>query len=165
MKTLRSLFQRLRNLLYKEQLDRDFGDELTTHQGKQAGCAESIQTKAGVFRTGTTRFARQKRSEEQVQNEGLHVRKNLTKNQQANEQACHAVIVATDPVQITLRAVLGHQQHDGGAAVERRNGQKIERAKKQIQHERDFENEQEKTGRTGHGVAVKKMENTAGMNA
>ena len=103
--------------------------------------------------------------EEQVQNKRLHVGKNLSKNQQANEQSRHAVIVAANPVEITLRTVFVHEQHDGGAAVEWRDRKKIESAEEQIQHESDFKNYQEKAGRTGHGVKLKEMENTAGMNA
>jgi len=58
MKTLRSLFQRLRNLLYKEQLDRDFGDELTTHlemhieDNERAGMSPEEARRAALLKLG-----------------------------------------------------------------------------------------------------------------
>src|SRR6266704_10984 len=62
----------------------------------------------------------------------------ITKREYSQQQAHHGVTVSPQPVEIALRSGLPHEQHDGRAAVQRRNRQQIERAKKQVERkERD----------------------------
>lgn len=58
MKTLGSLFQRLRSLFYKEQLDRDLNDELTSHlemhieDNERAGMSPEEARRAALLKLG-----------------------------------------------------------------------------------------------------------------
>ena len=77
--------------------------------------------------------------EKQVHDEILDVGKYLTEDNQADEQAGNGKTVAAQPVQVLLCAGFAHEQHDGGAAIEGRNGQKIKSAEQEIHHEHSDE--------------------------
>src|SRR5271166_1045916 len=63
-----------------------------------------------------------KQLEKQVHDEILHVGKDLTEHDQANEKSGDSETVSAEPVEVFLRAGFAHEEHDGGAAIERGNG-------------------------------------------
>ena len=76
-------------------------------------------------------------SKEDAERRPLHDGENPLENDQANEQTGHGETVAANPVEIALGAVLGHENHDAGAAIKWRNREEIEGAEEQIQGKDD----------------------------
>jgi hypothetical protein len=63
----------------------------------------------------------------------LHVGINLSKKQQANQQARHRVAVSPNPIEIPLRAIFRHENHDAGAAIERWDWKEIKSSQQQVE--------------------------------
>lgn len=62
---------------------------------------------------------------------------NVTKNKDAHQQSRHRKAVAAEPAQVALRCLFTHEEQDHRAAVERRNGKKVEGAQQQVQREKN----------------------------
>src|ERR1700732_1175857 len=55
----------------------------------------------------------------------------------SDDQSQHGVPGSVNPIQITVRRVFTHKQHDHGMAVEWWDGKQVKRAQKQVQNEQD----------------------------
>jgi len=69
--------------------------------------------------------------------EVLHRRKDITKDDQADENARHGKSAAANPIEVAAGAIFAHQQHNDGASVEWRNRKKIKYSEKKIQRKED----------------------------
>jgi hypothetical protein len=98
--------------------------------------------------------------EEDAQGEGLDVRIDLAKDDEAYEKARHGKVIAAQPVEITLGAVFVHEKHDAGAAIERRNRKEIKSAEKEIQGEDHKKRNNDKAGSPSDGIAREKVKKT-----
>ena len=67
-----------------------------------------------------------------MRGDGLDRAVDIAKSDDRQQQPHHGVTVPPKPVQIPLGTCLAHEEHDGSAAVERRNRQQIKRAEKQV---------------------------------
>src|SRR6516225_2248305 len=68
--------------------------------------------------------------------EGLDRAINVLEDKQSQHQAKDAVLIAAQPIEVAVGAVLGHEQHDRAAAVERLYREQIECAQQEIERER-----------------------------
>lgn len=90
-------------------------------------------------------------------NECFYRRKNVSKDEQTHKKSWHGECAASDPIHIAASAVFAHEKHDDGAAIERRNREKIENAKKQIEREQDKEGYRGEALLTGVAIQTKKL--------
>ena len=79
----------------------------------------------------------------------------VAEDQEPNKKSGHGETVSTQPIEVAERSTFAHEQHDAGAAVERRDRKKIESAEEQIQREEDKQNAEREVGVAGDGVAMK----------
>src|SRR5437879_7180639 len=94
-----------------------------------------------MFTTGTagratrlpSTIALELASQQIIRGHGFDRAVDITKREYPQQQADHGVTVSPQPIQITLRACLTHEQHDGRAAIQWRNRQQIEGAQKQVE--------------------------------
>src|SRR5260370_13425723 len=77
--------------------------------------------------------------EQVISGDGLDRAVDVTESDDPEQKTDHGIAVPPSPVQIALRTCLAHKEHDGRAAVERGNRQKIERAEKQVEREESAE--------------------------
>lgn len=86
---------------------------------------------------------------------------NPLENDQAYEQTGHGETVAAQPIEIPLGAILGHEDHDAGAAIQWRNRKEIEGAEEKIQGKDDEKGQEDKTGFAGERIVRQEMVGTA----
>ncbi len=104
------------------------------------------------------------RSEEDADYEILDVGKDTLENKEADKQAGHGEAVAAKPIEIFLGSGLAHEKHDDGAAIERRKGEEIEGAEKEIERKEGEEGgEKETVGAVG--LAVEEIHGAAGTKS
>lgn len=81
-------------------------------------------------------------------------------NKESDEKACHGEAVAAEPIEIFLGGGFAHEEHDYGAAIERRERQEIEGAEEKVEGKQGKEyGEKESVGTVG--LAVKEIEGAA----
>src|SRR5260370_12682879 len=79
-----------------------------------------------------------------------------------NDQSQHGVPGLVDPIQITVRRIFTHKQHNHGMAVERWDGKQVKCAEEQVQNEQNAQSSSSKGGVSGmcrccHARVVDKM--------
>ena len=77
-----------------------------------------------LFRYGALNAARKQEHAHEIINRLIDV----PKQEYSDQEPGQSKAVAAQPVEIPLRSFFTHEQHDHRAAVQRREGQKIERA-------------------------------------
>src|SRR5436309_286329 len=93
-------------------------------------------------------------AQEQIGGKVLDGAIKIAEYQKTNHQTQHRKTVSAKPIEVALRAVLAHEQHDPGSAVERRNRQKIKRAQEQIQREEDEQGQHRQVRPASEGITV-----------
>ena len=114
--------------------------------------SQQLETKSGVRVGGL---------EEEAEGEVFDVGINLVEDDQTDQEASLGVGIFAEPVEIALRLFFAHEEHDAGAAVERRNGKKIEGAKKKIEREESEQDDGGNAVSAGDGVAMKPVKKAA----
>ncbi len=99
-------------------------------------------------------------SKEDVEGHTLYDWENPPEDDQAHEKAGHGKTVAAKPVEIALRAILGHEDHDASTAIQWRNGKEIEGAEEKIQGKEDKEDLEDKARIAGDRIERKEMVGT-----
>lgn len=94
------------------------------------GMAERLNVKPSLYKE--TDSKRRYQSEEKVHDEILDVGKDLAEDEEADEKSGDGETVAAKPIEIFLGARFAHKKHDGCAAIERRNGEKIKGTEEKI---------------------------------
>ncbi len=112
------------------------------------------------FRVKQSAEGDQRGSEEDPEGHTLYDWENPPEDDQAHEKAGHGETVAAKPVQVTLRAILGHEDHDASAAIQRWNREEIEGAEEKIQGKENEENYRNKTRFAGERIVREKMVGT-----
>src|SRR6184192_3982125 len=74
-------------------------------------------------------------AQEKLRGKGFDRGVNVAEREQRQNQTEDAVLIAAHPVQVEMRSRLGHEQHDGRAAVERRYREQVERPQQQVKRE------------------------------
>lgn len=93
--------------------------------------------------------------------EALDVRIDLAEDDQADEETGHGKAVAAKPVEIFLGGGFGHEEHDSCAAVERRNGKKIESTEEEVHQKHGNESGEEEVV-VSIGLKVEEVQSAAG---
>ncbi len=81
-----------------------------------------------------------------MDHEILHGGEDSLKDEQPDKNSCHGEVVAAKKIEILLGAGFAHEKHDGGAAIEWGEREKVKGAEKQVQGEDSEESGEEKTG-------------------
>jgi len=114
----------------------------------------------GWFKVKQSAEAERRGSEEDAEGHTLNDWENPPEDDQAHEKAGHGETVAAQPVEVTLRAILGHEDHDASAAIQWRNRKEIEGAEEKIQGKENEEDDRNKTGFAGDRIVREKMVGT-----
>lgn len=104
------------------------------------------------FRVKQSAEGDQRGSEKDAVRCPLYDREYPLEDHQAYKQTSNGVTVAANPVQIAPGAVLGHEDHDAGAAIQRRSWNEVEGTEEQIQTENNLQNQEAKTRFACEGV-------------
>src|SRR5271155_3940447 len=107
--------------------------------------------RTGIPRTGQLRISAPvgtgvKRGKRNHKDEAEH----LTEQEPCDEKPQHSVSLAPPPVEKPDGTVFTHEESDPGIAIEWREGKKIERAEKEIQHEKYAEKSGCETSHSGN---------------
>jgi hypothetical protein len=84
--------------------------------------------------------------EKKVHYEVLNIGKNRAKDNKSHEEAGNGEAISAKPVEIFLRSGFTHEKHDGGTAIQWRNGKKIKSAEEKIEREHGDQCGQQKPG-------------------
>ncbi len=115
--------------------------------------SQQLETKSGVRVGGL---------EEEAEGEVFDVGINLVEDDQTDEKTGLRIGIFAEPVEIALRLPFAHEEHDAGAAVERRNGKKIEGPKKEIEGKESEEDDGGDAESACDSVAMKPVKEAAG---
>ena len=99
--------------------------------------------------------------EQMTFDEGFHRWKDVSEDEQANKKSRHSEIAAANHVQIAAGARFVHEQHHYGAAIQRRNRQKIKDSEEEIEGEENVEENGGKAVRAGVTVPLNELRGRA----
>jgi hypothetical protein len=109
------------------------------------------------FRVMQSAEGDRRKSKEKTKGHSLDDGENSPEDDQPHEETSHGKTVTTNPVEIALGAVLGHQDHDASAAIQRRNRKKIEGAEEEVQGKENEEDLEDKARIAGDWIDRKEL--------